>query len=81
MNFSRGVSSVTIKGRARNKANPVHIRFFRNDDVIKRMVEFPPSDELQEITFPINGFSGEGRVNFIFLPGSDFDFTDFKFNE
>ena len=81
MNFSRGVSSVTIKGRARNKENPIHIRFFRNDDVIKRMVEFPPSDELQEITFPINGFSGEGKVNFIFLPGSDFDFTDFKFNE
>ena len=81
MNFSKGVSSVTITGRARKAANPVHIRFFAGDDVIKRVVEFPVSEEPQTLTFPLEGFRGEGKINFIFLPGSDFDLISFRFHE
>ena len=32
------------------------------------------------IPFPIEGFHGEGKVNFIFLPGSDFDLKSFRFH-
>ena len=79
MNFTKGVSAVTITGRTRKADSPIHIRFFAGDNVIKQVVEFPVSEETQTLTFPIEGFSGEGKVNFIFLPGSDFDLISFQF--
>ena len=80
MNFREGVSGITITGRARKAANPIHIRFFSGDTVVKQVVEFPASEEMQTLTFPIEGFHGEGKVNFIFLPGSDFDLNSFRFH-
>ena len=47
----------------------------------KQVVEFPVSEDVQTLTFPIEGFSGDGKVNFIFLPGSDFDLISFQFHE
>ena len=79
MNFRDGVSGITITGRARKTVNPIHIRFFSGDTVVKQVVEFPVSEEPQTLTFPLEGFLGEGRVNFIFLPGSDFDLMSFRF--
>ena len=81
MNFRGGVSSVSITGRARKTVNPIHIRFFTEDTVVKQVVEFPVSDEIQTLTFPIEGFQGDGKVNFIFLPGSDFDLISFRFQK
>ena len=79
MNFSRGVSGITITGRARKTANPIHIRFFSGDTVVKQVVEFPVSEEPQTLTFPLEEFRGAGKVNLIFLPGSDFDLVSFRF--
>ncbi|MCR5148273.1 MAG: DUF4982 domain-containing protein [Eubacterium sp.] len=80
MNFSKGVSKVTIKGRARKTVCPVHIRFFSGDDVVKKVVEFPVKEEITEETFMLGGFSGEGKIDIIFLPGADFDLIGFKFD-
>lgn len=80
MNFRDGISGITITGRARKAMNPIHIRFFSGDTVVKQVVEFPASEEMQTLTFPIEGFRGEGKVNFIFLPGSDFDLKSFRFH-
>lgn len=63
------------------QAFPVHIRFFKGDEVIKHMVEFPVSDKIESRTFDIEGFTGSGKIDFIFLPGSDFDFVDFQFSK
>lgn len=79
MDFTDGVSKITITGRANKTENPVHIRFFKGDEVIKQMVEFPVSDKIESRTFDIEGFTGSGKIDFIFLPGSDFDFIDFQF--
>ena len=79
MHFTEGVSSITITGRGRT-ATPIHIRFFSGDTVVKQVVEFPVSEDAQTLTFPIEGFSGDGKVNFIFLPGSDFDLISFQFH-
>ncbi len=79
LDMNSGVSAVTITGRANGNANPIHIRFFDGEDITARMVEFPESESIQTITFPLESFRGNGKVNFIFLPGSDFDFIDFKF--
>ena len=79
MHFTDGVSGITLTGRGRT-ANPIHIRFFSGDTVVKQVVEFPVSEDVQTLTFPIEGFSGDGKVNFIFLPGSDFDLVSFQFH-
>lgn len=81
MDFTDGVSKITITGRANKTANPVHIRFFKGDEVVKQLVEFPVSDKIESRTFDIEGFTGSGKVDFIFLPGSDFDFVDFQFSK
>ncbi len=81
MNFTDGVSKVTITGRANKGTYPVHIRFFKGDEVIKQVVEFPASADFRTLTFPVSGFGGEGKINFIFLPGSDFDFKEFRFEK
>ncbi len=81
MNFTRGVSAVTITGKARKATNPIHIRFFSGEDVVKQIVEFPVSENPQTLTFPLEDLRGEGKINFIFLPGADFDLIEFQFTE
>lgn len=73
-------SQITICGHSPIPVNTIHIRFFgENGSEIRHMVEFPQSEEYQELTFPIHDFKGKGRVNFIFMPGSKFDFDWFQF--
>lgn len=79
MDFSKGVSSVIITGRAKNHPDHIHIRFFKDGEIIKQLVEFPQSDEICTMTFPIEGFSGKGNIHFIFLPGTCFDLESFRF--
>lgn len=75
-----GPSHITINGHSPIPVNTIHIRFFREDGTeVRHMVDFPQSDGYQELTFPIDNFSGSGRINFIFMPGSRFDFDWFKF--
>lgn len=81
MNFGEeGPSQITICGHSPIPVNTIHIRFFGEDgSEIRHMAEFPQSDDYQELTFPISNFKGSGRVNFIFMPGSKFDFDWFRF--
>ena len=81
MNFGEeGPSQITICGHSPIPVNTIHIRFFGEDgSEIRHMAEFPQSDDYQELTFPISDFKGSGRVNFIFMPGSKFDFDWFRF--
>lgn len=78
--FSKGVTSVTIKGRTRNANDSVHMRIIGESVEIKEILEFPQSEDYIEKTFAVNGFSGKADVKFDFLPGCDFDFMSFKFN-
>ena len=75
-----GPSKITICGPSPIPVNTIHIRFFAEDGrEINHMAEFTQSDDYKEVTFPISGFTGYGKVNFIFMPGSKFDFDWFKF--
>ena len=75
-----GPSKITICGHSPIPVNTIHIRFFAEDGrEINHMAEFTQSDDYKEVTFPISGFTGYGKVNFIFMPGSKFDFDWFKF--
>lgn len=81
MNFGEeGPSQITICGHSPIPVNTIHVRFFGDDgSEINHMAEFPQSEDYQELTFPITGFTGSGKVNFIFMPGSKFDFDWFQF--
>lgn len=75
-----GPRQITICGHSPIPVNTIHIRFFGEEgSEIRHTAEFPQSDDYQELTFPIQDFKGKGSVNFIFMPGSKFDFDWFRF--
>ena len=75
-----GPPKITICGHSPIPVNTIHIRFFAEDGrEINHMAEFTQSDDYKEVTFPISGFTVYGKVNFIFMPGSKFDFDWFQF--
>lgn len=77
----KGPDKIVICGHSPIPMNTIHIRFIREDGTeIRHMTEFPQSDDYQELTFPIGDFCGSGKVNFIFMPGSRFDFQWFQFS-
>ena len=45
----------------------------------RRVVEFPGSEGWTEVTFPLEPVYGKQEVTFLFLPGCDFDFMEFRF--
>lgn len=79
MNFKEGIKAVSITGRSHIPSNPVHVRFHGENGDINQICEFPANDEITTISFPLESVSGENKVNFIFMPGSKFDFVSFKF--
>lgn len=83
MNFGEeGPAQITICGHSPIPVNTIHVRFFGEDgSEVNHMAEFPESEGYQELTFPIHDFKGSGRVNFIFMPGSKFDFDWFQFEK
>lgn len=81
MNFTDGISSISITGRSHIPSNPVHVRFHGENGDVNQICEFPESEEIQTISFPLESVTGDNKVNFIFLPGSNFDFIGFKFNK
>lgn len=78
--FTRGIKSITVKGRTRNANDSVHLRIIGSNKEIKEILEFTKSGEYVEKTFEIGSIEGIADVKFDFLPGCDFDFMSFKFN-
>lgn len=93
----KGAGKIAIWGRTPLAKNTIHIHFTNEEgDTLIRIVEFPgnpdesrtqsamtarekPPYTLQE--FSIEKLCGKGKVEFIFLPGSSFDFEAFRFME
>lgn len=79
-NFTKGVKSITVKGRTHNAADSVHMRITGEGRELREILEFSKSEDYVEKTFAIGEFNGSGTVKFEFLPGCDFDFLSFKFD-
>ena len=71
-----GVSRLQICGGNKAQGNTIHLRA---GDGIARALEFPAGIGIKE--FGIEPINGVRNVEFVFLPGSDFDFEWFKFVE
>ncbi|MCR5594879.1 MAG: DUF4982 domain-containing protein [Lachnospiraceae bacterium] len=76
---NEGINHITIWGQTPNESNPVHVRFFREDETIKEVCEFENSDHICERTFELSHITGKWDVSFVFMPGSNFDFEAFRF--
>ncbi len=83
MDFAKGVSKLTICGRSPLAKNTIHVRFAGEDGSINQLAEFVmpegAGEEYVEQTFELESVSGLKTVNFVFLPGCQFDFKWFRF--
>ncbi|OPJ59277.1 glycoside hydrolase family 2 TIM barrel-domain containing protein [Clostridium oryzae] len=80
MDFTKeGVSKLVICGKSPIDKNTIHVRFANAEGESNQMVEFTKTDAYEERIFNINKITGMQKVTFIFLPGSNFDFSWFRF--
>ena len=76
---TRGFTGIAIRGKSKLENNTIHLRFEGDGVQQRRVVEFPGSEAWTELTFPLEPVYGKQDVTFLFLPGCDFDFMEFRF--
>lgn len=82
MDFTaEGTSKLVIYGHSPIDRNTIHIRFAGEDGQSNQLVEFTQSGGYEERVFELEQVTGEQKVSFIFLPGSQFDFGWFRFEK
>ena len=76
----KGLKGITLCGRSHIPVNTIHIYFVDDKEhTITQSIDIPYSEDYQEWHFELEQVKGNQKVNFIFLPGSKFDFKYFKF--
>lgn len=80
MDFSdKGAARITIHGKSYIDKNSIVILLENDEGESRRLISFEGSEDLTARTFNIEKITGENKVSFIFLPGSNFDFEWFRF--
>ena len=81
MNFGeKGAAGVEICSRSPLKGNTVHVQFTTKEGtVFRRILEIPGTKEYQNQHFELEPLVGEGKIEFIFLPGTNFDMKSCRF--
>lgn len=90
MDFGQeGAGQITICGKTDLPVNTIHILFTTEDmeekhsrETVRQIVEFAGGGhegDYQEQQFVLERLQGRGKVEFMFLPGSSFDFREFWF--
>ncbi|WP_090237123.1 hypothetical protein [Fictibacillus solisalsi] len=72
---------VVPNGHSTIDKNTIHIRFENADGESRQMVEFSHSNGDDERVFNLEKVTGIQKVTFVFLPGSNFDFNWFRFEQ
>lgn len=75
----KGCRRVGILGRTALENNSIHICFQGEGGEERRIVEFRRQEDWGRQVFDIEPVCGLRDVTFLFLPGSRFDFSDFRF--
>ena len=74
-----GTTKITICGKSNLPMNTIHVRFNTENGDVNEVAEFAGATEYTERTFTFDRITGKATVNFVFLPGCDFDFKWFRF--
>ncbi len=76
----KGANQITITGHTPLAVNTIHIRFTPEEgESVHSIAEFTRTTGYEEQHFNIEPLKGKGKVEFVFLPGSSFDFKSFQF--
>ena len=75
----RGARSITITGRSHVPQCTIHLHFTKDGVTETQIIDIPKTDEAETFTFVLDPVFGTCVVNFIFLPGTDFDLISFRF--
>ncbi len=81
LNLCDGFSAVTICGRSNNEKTSIHLIFTNDETHENRLAEIPYSEDYGEFRIPLQSLVFNGKVSFVFLPGSDFDLKWFRFEK
>ncbi|WP_162140150.1 glycoside hydrolase family 2 TIM barrel-domain containing protein [Haploplasma axanthum] len=80
LNFNEGISSIKICGRSKKDNNTIRLQITNVDgNELVKNIEFMKSQSFNIIDIKLDDIRGKSNVEFIFLPGSSFDFKWFKF--
>ncbi len=75
----QGTTKLTICGKSRLAMNSIHVRFNTESGDVNEVAEFAGAEEYTERMFEFSKVTGKTTVNFVFLPGCEFDFQWFRF--
>ena len=74
-----GTTKLTICGKSCLPMNTVHVRFNTEYGDMNEVAEFAGAERYTERSFSLPKVTGKTTVNFVFLPGCEFDFKWFRF--
>ena len=75
-----GAVGIELTGRSKLAGNTIHILFTPEDgELQRRVLEVKGTAEYEAQTFTFEPITGKGKIEFVFLPGSDFDMESFVF--
>ena len=74
-----GATHILLGGRTPLDRTMIQISFQTTSGEHRQQVAFSASSEYRTEIFPLQPVKGRARVRFIFLPGSQFDFSSFQF--
>ncbi|MCR5322880.1 MAG: DUF4982 domain-containing protein [Lachnospiraceae bacterium] len=79
---NRSAGKLVICGISHTENNSIHLKLtYANGGSEKTLLEFEHTEDYEEKTFDLSSIDTAGceKVEFVFLPGSDFDFRYFRF--
>ncbi len=79
MNFVTKINSIEINGKTNLDINTIHIKFSNDTESFTEIIDFRKSVDNNTQNFIIRNIIGNYKVEFVFLPGSSFDFQWFQF--
>ncbi len=74
-----GAKQIQLVGRSVSQRNTIRLKISNSKNQKIELLEFPKENKYKLHFFDINVAPGVYNVEFIFLPGSNFDFDNFKF--
>ncbi len=80
MDLSEGASSIRILGRTDLPKCSLHLHLESGNETKTAILEFTAGDK-GYMDFDLKDMRGSGKLEFIFLPGSRFDFYGFRFSK
>ena len=75
----RGARRIIVTGQSHVPQCTIHLHFTKDGITETQIIDIPKTETTDTFTFPLEPMYDICAVNFIFLPGSNFDLVSFRF--